>query len=375
MMNNKNGENVLLLCSDCIVVQGPKRAIIVDLTRRIFKFIPLSLSEILVNSKGKTKEQIIREYGKFEADIIDEYFDFLKKNEFIIWCEKKDIECFPEIELDWKYPSIISNIIIDLNNKSNFEITPIINQVEELNCQFIQFRNFSYQSIEFWDKYLNCFIDSKIKSIEIITKWDAKLVHSEIEKLVSKYPRIHSIIFHSSPKMNIIQNRGLMGNIIYLKDKIENNLHCGQFHWNYFNSNITFFTEAQHHNTCLNRKISIDVNGEIKNCPSMTKSYGNIKDTTLVEAIEKPGFKNMWYIKKDQIAVCKDCEFRYICTDCRAFIENPEDIYSKPLKCGYNPYTAEWEEWSTNPIKQKAIEYYGMQELILKGNLKKREVS
>lgn len=36
------------------------------------------------------------------------------------------------------------------------------------------------------------------------------------------------------------------------------------------------------------------------------------------------------------------------------------DILSKPLKCGYNPYTGEWSDWSTNPLKQKAIEFYGI---------------
>jgi len=132
--------------------------------------------------------------------------------------------------------------------------------------------------------------------------------------------------------------------------------------------NIESFTEAQHHNTCLNRKISIDSEGNIKNCPSMKESYGNIRDTTLQEALEKPGFKKYWNINKDQVEVCKDCEFRYICTDCRAYLEAPENIYSKPLKCGYNPYTCEWEEWSTNPLKQKAIEYYGMQGLVKQKN-------
>ncbi|NIG32274.1 grasp-with-spasm system SPASM domain peptide maturase, partial [Enterobacter sp. Ap-916] len=40
---------------------------------------------------------------------------------------------------------------------------------------------------------------------------------------------------------------------------------------------------------------------------------------------------------------------------------NKEELdTSKPLKCGYNPYTGEWEEWSINPLKQKAIKYYGM---------------
>jgi hypothetical protein len=42
-------------------------------------------------------------------------------------------------------------------------------------------------------------------------------------------------------------------------------------------------------------------------------------------------------------------------------LENPEDILSKPLKCGYNPYTCEWEDWSTNPLKEKAIKYYNLE--------------
>jgi hypothetical protein len=87
-----------------------------------------------------------------------------------------------------------------------------------------------------------------------------------------------------------------------------------------------------------------------------------IKDTTL--AVEKPGFRKYWDINKDKIHVCKDCEFRYICTDCRAYVEDPEDILSKPLKCDYNLYTGEWSEWSTNPLKQKAIDFYGMREMV-----------
>ena len=32
---------------------------------------------------------------------------------------------------------------------------------------------------------------------------------------------------------------------------------------------LTAFTESQHFNSCLNRKISIDAEGNIRNCPSM----------------------------------------------------------------------------------------------------------
>lgn len=76
--------------------------------------------------------------------------------------------------------------------------------------------------------------------------------------------------------------------------------------------------------------------------------------------ITNNNFKQLWGIKKDEIKVCQDCEFRHMCTDCRAYIENPNDIYSKPLKCGYNPYRCEWDNWKLDPQKQNAIQFYGL---------------
>ena len=116
------------------------------------------------------------------------------------------------------------------------------------------------------------------------------------------------------------------------------------------------FSESLQYNNCLNKKIGIDINGEIKNCPSMEKSYGNISNTSLLDVINNNEFKALWSINKDKINICKDCEFRYVCTDCRAFISDPDDIYSKPLKCGYNPYTNIWEDWSKNKLKEYAID-------------------
>ena len=53
----------------------------------------------------------------------------------------------------------------------------------------------------------------------------------------------------------------------------------------------------------LNKKISIDTNGNLKNCPSLLISYGNIKNTTLLAALHKKGFKEKWSINKDKIKV------------------------------------------------------------------------
>ena len=101
-----------------------------------------------------------------------------------------------------------------------------------------------------------------------------------------------------------------------------------------------------HYNSCLYKKLYVDTNGEIGNCPS-TEKFGNISDLTADEICQLSGntrFTKLWYITKDRIEVCKDCEFRYICTDCRCFITDEKNIYSKPKNCKYNPYQAEWEE-------------------------------
>lgn len=130
--------------------------------------------------------------------------------------------------------------------------------------------------------------------------------------------------------------------ITFSREIIESCFSCGYISKEGFEVNIPLFTEAQKFNTCLNRKISIDENGDIKNCPVLQKSYGNIKTVSLQSAIAQKEFKELWEVNKDQIDVCKDCEFRYICTDCRAFISDDRNRFSKPSKCSYDPYSARW---------------------------------
>ena len=40
-----------------------------------------------------------------------------------------------------------------------------------------------------------------------------------------------------------------------------------------------FYLESLRFNSCLNRKLSVDARGEIRNCPSMPASFGNAKTT------------------------------------------------------------------------------------------------
>ncbi len=356
------------LFSNCIPTKGYKNSIISDLQREIYFPIPNDLYDLLTEFEKLDLGSILNHYGSENEDVIYDYLNFLTKYDLIQFTTESNVVKFPKIDMNCESPSIITNVVIhlDINNILSLQIT--FAELQKIGCKYLELILNVNNELEF-EKILehlsNYVSESKFSCINITSNFIEIDYLMHFDNVLWLENRLGALIIYNAPQSKVLKE-GTMNSVYLIKQKIFYPLSCGQVSLQYLHANVPLFTESQQHNTCLNRKISIDVNGEIKNCPSMAKSYGNIKDTTLAEAIEKPGFKDLWFINKDKIHVCKDCEFRYICTDCRAYIENPEDIYSKPLKCGYNPYTAEWEEWSTNPLKQKAIEYYGMQELIKK---------
>lgn len=336
-------------------------------------FIPNGLYDILEKYNGKTIESIKKEYNYQYDEIIDEYFNFLIENKLVFFNSNSNL--FPKINSQWSSPSKITNAIIDFDEIIHNYID-LATQFEVLKCSYIQLRFFKTINLGIVKEIIQHFnnVKSRIVSIDFIIPYNKNFIIEDLNLLLKQNSRIHSIIIYNSPYDKSYKSVNKeMGYLLLLKRNILNEKHCGIINSEYFYSNINLFTESLNHNTCLNRKISIDKDGNIKNCPSMPQSFGNIKDTTLEEALNHPDFKKYWNINKDQIEVCKDCEFRHICTDCRAYTERShfdgEIDLSKPLKCGYNPYTNEWSEWSTNPLKQKAIEYYGMQELVKKEDL------
>lgn len=358
---NADKKKYFKLFANCIPVKGIKRSIICDLQKGTVRYIPNEIEEILLKTNNNISIfDIKKSYNNKQDKGIDLFFNELEK--FGLGFYSNDVEGFVNLSEEWDYPGEISNAIIDIVRKSNHPFKEIVKELDHLNCSNVQlrfFENFNFSEIS---TILDYFNNSGVRSIQLIILYNKDNTYENWNGLFKKFTRINSFLIYNSPFEEVISKDQII--IENIKSNIIDHRNCGNITTNYFTVNILTFMESKIFNSCLNKKISIDSNGNIKNCPSMDKSYGNLKNTTLKQALEKQGLKKLWTIKKDDIAICKDCEFRHICTDCRAYIENPNDIYSKPLKCGYNPYTTKWEEWSTNPLKSKAIEYYAMQELI-----------
>ena len=348
------------LYNSCVLTKGIKRCCLIDLERAIYCPIPVELYDALRETKNISISSIKDSYCNEDVEIIGQYLTFLQKNKFIYsHLEKNNVTSISKESFESPYN--IEDLIIDIDTV--FEFDSILSYIPK-NIETLQLRFFGSPTIIELDVIVDKLRKKGVVNIELVlnhSKYNDSHQYTELfntNKIISKI-----FILGYGFNAHLIENK-----VIGFEKRLVSIKECGKITEKFFFPNLRTYSTSQSCNSCLNRKISIDKDGNIKNCPSMAQSFGNIKDTTLEEALNHPDFKKYWNVTKDQIEVCKDCEFRYICTDCRAYTERThfeEDIdLSKPLKCGYNPYTNEWAEWSTNPLKQQAIEYYGMQELV-----------
>ncbi|MDD4235389.1 MAG: grasp-with-spasm system SPASM domain peptide maturase [Bacteroidales bacterium] len=326
----------IIMFENCQLTRGVNRTVISDFQRHQIDFLDNKIFEIINNqSRDFSIKQILNNYNKQDQDIILEYFEFLLDKEYAFLCDKSEIDFFPKLNLEWDYPASITNCIIDLNKNPDFSVyNQLIKDLDYLNCEDIQIRDYYGVLIDLLCDFLNKFNGTTLIRIELILK---KTEHLNIyKKIVKSYPRINSLILHSS-SINKNYKISMHQTMACRKINVTDENCCGIVSANYFNLRLEHFLESQYFNTCLNRKVSIDKKGQIKNCPAMKNSFGHISNTSVIDVIKLEEFQAVWKIKKDSIKICKDCEFRYICTDCRAFLESDIST-SKPHKCKYNPY-------------------------------------
>ena len=352
-----------------ILVKGFNRCGVVNLNQGVFHALPIEIYNLInYDLENDSLENSISKFSINEQILVRDFINHLCNNNILFFSEQKIN--FRKDKFESISPFFISNMIIEFDrNLTNLKKT--LYQIEKLNCKNVEIRFFESVSITLIleiTSYIQS-LNSTINSLDlIINNLNEKISQDEMIELINKNPRITNFVIFNQRKNEVVvlnNKQTLLRTIDTLKTN-----NCGNISTSKFVINTKLFSDSLNHNSCLHKKISIDKDGYIRNCPSMPQHFGNIKDTTLEEALNHPDFKKYWNVNKDMIAVCKDCEFRHICTDCRAYTERThfeEDIdLSKPLKCGYNPYTNEWAEWSTNPLKEKAIEYYGMQDLVKK---------
>lgn len=334
-------EPVFRLFACCLPVRGVVRSTICDLQRGEYHLIPNMMYELLTKHRDSTRTQLRALVDPEGHATLDEYFAFLEARELGVWTSEP--ESFPELDLHWEVPSLITNAIIDVDQGSSHDWKDLIAQLSDLGCQALQIRVFCDLPLATLDAALEESLHGPFRSIDILMKWTPEHEPEHLEAFIRKHRRIQQVMIHSAPENRIFKEFVDSANLVYARQPIASHVHCGQVRPGYFTTGTSFFLESQRFNSCLNRKVSIDAAGEIRNCPSMPASFGSAKTTRIQSAVMDDAFREFWEVNKDQVEICRDCEFRYVCPDCRAWVRTSDEKYAKPSKCGYDPYTGTWE--------------------------------
>ena len=331
-MMNKYEDFYFHLYPTCPIVEGAKIDAVYDLQRVKFYRIPKTLTQIVEELSKKTVKQVFSEYQD-QREIIETYVKFIIDKNIGYFSNSKN-NIFTALYSDFVSPKNILSAIIDINAKSNYSVSSIIKQLNDLRCENLEIRFFSNITIIELRKILELMDDSTIRNVELLLPYGKEFEsYDSCIELKKLFPRVNKIIITSSPeeKQMCYDNRCI--SVIFTSQIIEDCSCCGVINSWYLYPNLKLYMLSQQYNNCLYGKISVDVNGYIKNCPSMSQNFGTVDSITFEEVLDNHEFKKLWFIKKDDIHTCKDCELRYMCQDCRAYITNPNNIFSKPSKC------------------------------------------
>lgn len=334
----KNKSKYVYVFADCQLIKGFSRTSICDLSRKRIFFISNSYYELTTYFKhltiGKIEEMLDGKNSRFQ---FYKFLSFLLEERIADLVE--DITAFPNIPVYWDNPSEITNAIIDVKDRWDF-LDKGLTELSELRCQFLQLRFYKKADPEIINEIISLIKGKCFKDVELLLKFDPEqMPHQFLVELTERQKNIRFVIHSSPDSLN-----SLSGNKVkYSQQAITSCGNCGIINpYTLSIPSIQGFMENKLFNSCLNRKISIDENGNVKNCPSMKKQYGHIDDISLKDVATREDFKKIGRLNKDETETCKDCELRYLCSDCRAYTQD-NSLRGKPSKCTYDPYDCVWK--------------------------------
>jgi|GEM_PF-4783978 len=281
---HKQGDR-LHLYSTIKTTKGATRSVLIDLEREDFTLIPNDLIDFLEKYNGQLITYIYQELGD---DVANEYLSFLHDRDVIFYNELTK-EHFPPISEDWDAYSTITNTVIDVYHDDDLNsLYKVIQHLKDFNCQHIELRFFYTKKPNEIQKTLEIFNDSIIRSITLTLPFVDKI--DQFEELFKKYARLMEVnLFEKNTDRSFTSTFP-----IFLIDSDNPCLACGQIDVKGFAINLEGYNESKKFNSCLNRKLSLNLhNGDIKNCSSMPESFGNLHTDNVSDIIKTSNFQRL----------------------------------------------------------------------------------
>lgn len=336
-MTIMNKQDYFRLFASCINVRGAKEAIIMDIQSQRWLTIPLLMSDILVANEANVtitclKKKFSNKYNKG----IDRYFQFFVENEYGFYTDTPEL--FPPLKFSFQTPFRLLSAVICFSNESKYDIKDVIRQLTSLNCQIVHIlveRTNQYPQLF---EALNGFRYSTTKRVDIFSPYNEGIMNF-LDNYKTADRRIFiNIIGNSEPHIQCNPYLTLIHHIKGIWTKYPQEI----IKKNNFVCNFSHYEEALTHNVGLNRKITIDYNGDLKNFYSHSLIFGNVIDMPISDVIDNKLFQIKWDISNDHIRKCKDCQYRYMCLS-NSDLNYENGMYEKKDNCQFDPYSNKWE--------------------------------
>ena len=342
---NISYDKYMYIYAYCFITDGKKYFSIYDIFHKKIHLFSMYLYDI---AKNKFREQtigdILKNLDENRKKNVIEFIQYLISNNIGRYVE--NISVFPLIEEVWDSPYKLKKCIIDIRDKwHDFDV--IFSQLSELLCPKIEIRSYRVLSNHEINSIVDIFKQYNFGALYFLLKCDRNMLSKRWIKYCSNiilkdyriFFNIYNVPSQEFTKLKKIKEKtiSLQANMLFSTKQITGREDCGVINCSTFHMlDIDEVIENKLYNGCLNRIISIDEDGYIKNCPSMEFNFGNITDTKLSSVYEENTFRKYWKINNSNIENCKECEMRIVCLNCRAYLSEPNNIYSKPSKCSYN---------------------------------------
>lgn len=344
-----NKDLYFIVSSSCQLTKGYRMTLLQDFSRKSLEYIPndyYMLTKLLDRNKlGEVTSKI----ASSSMESFEKYLNFMLDKEYAFLV--KDISTFPAKDRtihDTLFPINDAIIEFDFLESNLEEMYYYLNELNLMQCPYLQIRFLPPCRFNYIKDVLNkiCMMDFECVEVHVadshnipINIWNELIFANVAVSRIYLYNQSQSEVLPYN--VEPIGNESLlMGEVITIKHSLDVK-NCGninKYSMQFFNED--FYEISKHYNSCLYKKIAINKYGHIKNCLFLDKDYSAANG--LQRLVRSEDFRKCWYLKKDSIKICQDCEFRYNCLDCRAC--SLLDKLDKPQKCNYNPYKLAWDD-------------------------------
>lgn len=335
----------LYLFADCIATEGFKNTLLVDFTRRKHFVFP-SVYYKFLRERRINFNLLLKQFSAPQDEVeLRKFIDFLQENELVFCCPLELDDQFDPIPETFNEPGALFSAVLELPTCDNpeYDLTEAIKCVSQHGVRHIQLISQDYVELFRIQKVLESLRTSSLRSIEMMFRFNPKYLNVEWSEIFKNHQRLANITIHSADqKANIdYGNNTGMGLLIWTPRKLDYQSHFTSLRRENFVYDLRYFMEAKHYNPYFHRKICVTERGHIKKCLSQEKSFGRINAVDMTKTVESIEYKQLDFINKDQVSGCKNCEYRYVCSDSRT-PEPDQEGWKHNSNCFYDPLNGIW---------------------------------